>query len=155
MLIARKNLVQEKIRFALSVGGVALAIMLVLILEGFQAGMFRPITSYLETSRGAIVVAQDGVSSLLGATSVLPPGLPARVEGVRGVARAVPILTRFVILDLHDKKQPAYLVGYDPKVGGGPWEIVEGGAPKTDEEMVFDRVLAERHRVGVGDQVEV
>jgi len=155
MLVARKNLIQEKTRFALSVGGVALAIMLVLILDGFQVGMFRQITSYLDHSEGSLVVAQAGVTNLLGATSLLPPGVSAQVEAVEGVHGVAPILSQFVILDLHDKKQPAYLVGYSPGLGGGPWEIVEGREPEVDEEMVFDRVLAKRHEIGVGDWVEV
>lgn len=155
MLVARKNLIQEKTRFALSVGGVALAIMLVLILDGFQVGMFRQITSYLDHSEGSLVVAQEGVVNLIGATSLLPLGTSAQVEAVEGVQGVAPILSQFVILDLHDKKQPAYLVGYSPGLGGGPWEIVEGREPEVDEEMVFDRVLAERHEIGVGDRVEL
>ena len=153
MLVARKNLIQEKTRFALSVGGVALAIMLVLILDGFQVGMYRQITSYLDHSEGSLVVAQEGVVNLIGATSLLPLGTRAQVEAVEGVQGVAPILSQFGILDLHDKKQPAYLVGYSPELGGGPWEIVEGREPEVDEEMVFDRVLAERHAIGVGDRV--
>ena len=155
MLVARKNLIQEKTRFALSVAGVALAIMLVLILDGLLVGMFRQVTSYLEHTTGAIVVAQEGVTNLLGATSLLPTEAEARVGGVRGVREVVPILSQFVILDLHGKKQPAYLVGYSSERGGGPWEIVEGREPRNDREMVFDRVLGERHGLGIGDLVEV
>jgi putative ABC transport system permease protein len=155
MLVARRNLTQEKTRLALSIGGVALAIMLMLILDGFQVGMYQQITSYLEHSPGSVVVAQEGVGNLLGATSLLPLGATSQVQTVEGVAHAVPILSQFVILDLHGKKQPAYLVGYSPELGGGPWEIVEGRQPTTDEEMVFDRILARRHEIGVGDEVEV
>ena len=78
-----------------------------------------------------------------------------KAETIRGVDEAIPILSQFVILDLHEKKQPAYLVGYDPKQGGGPWELAAGREPRTKREMVFDRILAERHSVQIGDQVEV
>jgi putative ABC transport system permease protein len=155
MLVARRNLTQEKTRFALSVGGVALAIMLVLILDGVLAGMYRQITAYLDHSEGSVVVAQEDVVNLFGATSLLPADTEERVAGVRGVKEVVPILSRFVILDLHGRKQPAYLIGYDEELGGGPWEIVEGRQPRNDKEMVFDRVLAERHGLGMGDLVEV
>jgi putative ABC transport system permease protein len=117
--------------------------------------MFRQITSYLDHSDGTVVVAQEGVTNLLGATSLLPAETEARVAGLRGVKAVVPVLSRFVILDLHGKKQPAYLVGYSPELGGGPWEIVEGREPRNDREMVFDRVLAERHGLAIGDLVEV
>lgn len=155
MFLAGRNLYQDKICLALSVSGVALAVMLILILNGFLAGMNRQITLYLNRSPGSIVVAQKGVVNLLGATSLLPPGVAARAKGILGVDRVIPILSQFVILDLHDKKQPAYLVGYDPRLGGGPWEIAAGRQPETDREVVLDRVLAARHGLKIGEQLEI
>lgn len=154
MFLAHRNLFKDKTRLALSIGGVALAVMLILLLNGFLSGMNRQITSYLDHTPGLLVVAQSGVSNLLGATSLLPPGA-AEVENVEGVAKVAPILSQFVILDLHGKKQPAYLVGYLPEKGGGPWQIAEGRAPEADDEVVFDRVLAERHNMRLGDSFEI
>src|SRR3990172_8603084 len=155
MSLALRNLLKDKTRMALSVGGVALAVTLILVLNGFLTGMYRQITSYLDHSSGSVVVAQEDVVNLLGATSLLPTGIASLAKAVRGVRDAVPILSQFVILDLHGKKQPAYMVGYDPKLGGGPWELIAGRQPRTKVEMVFDRVLAARHSLNIGDQVEV
>lgn len=155
MQIAQRNLLKDKTRLGLSVGGVALAVMLILLLNGFLAGMNRQITAYLDRSPGSLVVAQSGVANLLGATSLLPPGITAAAEQVEGVAEVVPILSQFVILDLHSKKQPAYLVGYLPELGGGPWEIAAGREPKTGAEVVFDSVLASRHGIQLGDTLEI
>lgn len=155
MSLARRNLFQDKTRLALSIGGVALAITLILVLKGFLAGMNRQITSYLDHSPGSIVVAEEDVVNLLGATSLLPDGISQKSETIRGVDEAIPILSQFIILDLHEKKQPAYMVGYDPDQGGGPWELVAGRAPRSKREMVFDQVLADRHGLKLGDEVEV
>lgn len=155
MSLARRNLFQDKTRLALSIGGVALAVMLILILKGFLTGMNRQITSYLDRSPGSIVVAEEDVVNLLGATSLLPKGMDEKAERIRGVEQVTPILSQFIILELHEKKQPAYMVGYDPELGGGPWKLVAGRAPRAKKEIVFDRVLAERHRLKLGDQVEV
>ncbi len=155
MSLARRNLFQDQARLALSIGGVALAVMLILILKGFLAGMNRQITSYLDHSPGSIIVAQEDVVNLLGATSLLPEVASQRSAAVRGVDEVVPILSQFVILDLHGKKQPAYMVGYDPELGGGPWILADGREPRAKREMVFDRVLADRHGLKIGDQVEV
>lgn len=155
MSLARRNLLQDKTRLALSIAGVALAIMLVLLLNGLLNGMYRQITAYLDHSPGALVVAQQGVSNLLGATSLLPPGTADSVRAVEGVEAAVPLLSQFLILDLHGKKQPAYLVGYDPAEGGGPWRLAAGRTPAADDEVVFDRVLAERHELALGARVEL
>ena len=155
MFLARRNLLQDKTRLALSVGGVALAVTLILVLTGFLTGMYRQIASYLEHTPGSIIVAQEDVVNLLGATSLLSPETAAEVETVRGVDKATPILSQFVILDLHEKKQPVYMVGYDPDQGGGPWELSEGRQPQAKREIVFDRVLASRHALQLGDTVEV
>lgn len=155
MFLARRNLFQDKTRLALSIGGVALAVMLILLLNGFLAGMNRQLTSYLTFSPGSIVVAQKGVRNLLGATSLLPLNTTNEVEGVNGVVKAVPILSQFVILDFHGKRQPAYLIGYEPERGGGPWKMATGREPQTDSEVVLDQVLAKRHNLQVGDSFQV
>ena len=155
MYLARRNLLKDKTRMALSVAGVALAVMLILVLNGFLDGMYRQITSYLDHSPASIIVAQEDVANLLGASSILPGSTAARVDSMPGVQDAIPILTQFVILDLHEKKQPAYLVGYDPHEGGGPWELAAGRQPRKNREIVFDRVLADRHGLRIGDTVEV
>ena len=155
MSLARRNLFQDKTRLALSISGVALAVALILILKGFLAGMNRQITSYLDRSPGSIVVAQEDVVNLLGATSLLPKGIDEKAERIRGVEEVTPILSQFIILELHEKKQPAYMVGYDPEQGGGPWQLAAGREPRAKKEIIFDRVLAERHGLNLGDQVEV
>jgi putative ABC transport system permease protein len=47
------------------------------------------------------------------------------------------------------------MIGYDPREGGGPWQLVEGREPSSKQEMVFDHVLADRHGLKIGDQIEV
>ena len=155
MSLARRNLFQDKTRLMLSIVGVALAVMLILILKGFLAGINRQITGYLDHSAVSIVVAEEDVVNLLGATSLLPAGMEQKAETVRGVGDVIPILSQFVILDLHGKKQPTYMIGYELRKGGGPWKLIAGREPDSKWEMVFDRVLADRHGLKIGDQVEV
>lgn len=155
MFLARRNLLQDKTRLALSIGGVALAVTLILVLKGFLAGMNHQITAYLDRSPGSIVVAQEDVVNLLGATSLVPEGIFQKAKSIRGVEGVVPILSQFVILDLHEKKQPAYMIGYDPDLGGGPWDLVAGREPRKKREIVLDRMLADRHGLRLGDQIEV
>jgi putative ABC transport system permease protein len=155
MSLARRNLFQDRTRLALSISGVALAVMLILVLKGLLAGINRQITSYIDRSPGSIVVAQEDVVNLLGATSLLPEGIAQRVGAIRAVERVTPILSQFVILDLHGKKQPAYMIGYEPGQGGGPWLLRAGREPRSKREAVFDYVLAQRHNLSLGDQLEV
>jgi putative ABC transport system permease protein len=155
MSLARRNLLQDRTRLALSVLGVALAVALMLLLNGLLGGMYTQISAYLDHSPGQVVVAQKGVRNLLGATSLLPAGTAERVRAEPGVASAIPIVSQFVMLDLDGRKQPAYMIGYDPAQGGGPWQLTSGRAPRTDSEMVFDRVLAERHNISLGQAMPI
>jgi putative ABC transport system permease protein len=155
MQLGRRNLLQDKTRLGLSILGVALAVTLMLVLNGFLNGMYRQVAAYLDHAPGSVIVAQDGVSNLLGATSVLPPGTADAVRKTDGVAQVVPILSQFVILDIHGRKQPTYLIGYEPALGGGPWQLAAGRAPRTDDEVVFDRVLAQRQAIALGDNLDV
>lgn len=153
--LAWRNLFQQKFRLALSIGGVALAMMLIVFLNGFQAGLFRQVTAYLDHTPADLVVAQEDVTNMLGATSLLPASAADLARGVPGIKQVIPIVSRFVILDMHDKKVVAYLVGYEPKVGGGPWALQAGRTPKNDREVVVDGVMAELHDLNLGDTLEI
>ena len=80
MLLAYRNLVKDKTRLFISISGIALALMLILLLNGFLAGINQQIVSYLTNSPGSIIVAQKGVRNLLGATSFLPQVLKPWLE---------------------------------------------------------------------------
>jgi putative ABC transport system permease protein len=153
--LAWRNLLRDRTRFAISVLGVSLAITLALLLAGFESGLYRQLARYLERTPGALVVAQEGVDESLAVTSILPPGALDRIGRTEGVERAIGVVAQFVILDLHDRKQPAYLVGYQPGHGGGPWRLSAGREPTADDEAVMDDVLASRHDVDVGDEFEI
>lgn len=153
--LAFATLWQQKARFVLSLAAIALAIMLVLLLNGFLAGLYQQVTAYLDHIAPDYVVAQEGVTNLLGARSALPADTDDIVRGVAGVAQAIPIISQFVILDLHNKKVVGYLVGYEPKEGGGPWQLKEGRPPAGDDEVVLDWVIAQDHGLRLGDSIEI
>lgn len=129
--------------------------MLVLLLSGFLDGMNAQITSYLEHSPGSTVVAQSGIKNMLVATSVLPKGTRERVLALDGVKTAMPVLSSFVILELGSEKRSAYLVGFDPALGGGPWRLAEGREVASDDEAVVDSALARRHGLAVGSDFDL
>jgi len=151
------------LRLFLSAVGVALAFTLILLLGGVQQGLNKQVTAYLDNTPLDLLVAQEGVENLLGVTSLLPPGTEARVAAVEGVADVVPIVSQFVILDpstssghrLKGKKVTAYLVGYDPERGGGPWSLAAGREPRADDEVVFDQILAANQGLEISERVEI
>lgn len=153
--LAWQNLFQQKVRLALSISGVALAIMLIVLLNGFLAGIYVQITAYLDNTPADLVLAQDGVTNLLSATSLLPPNTEDLARSVPGIDQVIPIISQFVILDIHHEKVVAYMVGYEPDQGGGPWAVSKGRSVGDDDEVVLDRVMAQKHGFALGDTIEI
>ena len=94
--------------------------MLIILLNGFLSGIYAQVTAYLDNSLADLVIAQDGVTNLLSATSLLPVGVADQARGIPGVAQVTPIVPQFTIFDLHEEKVVAYMVGYETDQGGGP-----------------------------------
>jgi putative ABC transport system permease protein len=154
--LALHNLLQDKLRLALSVIGVALPVMLILFLLGLRAGAFRSAVIYLDHAPGSVAVMPKGVrSTSAGSGQFLSPETISAVASAPGVSRVTPVLLIMAITELHGKKEVIKLVGYDAALGAGPWDLAQGREPAADDEVVLDRVLADRHGFKVGDSFEV
>ena len=153
MLLARRNLFHDRTRFLLSVLGVAVSIALILLLAGYRSGVYGQASAYLDNTPGSVVVAERGIRDFLGTSSVLPADAIEAVEATPGVARAIPVVSQFVIFERHGRKDGFFLIGYDPAAGGGPWKLVDGREPVADDELVIDRTTARQHDIAIGDQV--
>jgi len=73
--IATKNLWHEKMRLLISLGGIAFAIVLILLLEGFAYGVFEQAAAYPKNSGAELFVVQDGIEGMQSARSIIPETL--------------------------------------------------------------------------------
>src|SRR6516162_2799079 len=96
MSLAWHNLLQDRLRSALSIVGVGFAMMLMLILNGFLTGLGLQTSAYLDHAPGSVVIARTNVSNFFIPGLPLPPGMGKQVRKLPGVARVVPLLTRSV-----------------------------------------------------------
>ena len=152
--LARRNLFQERRRAALAVAGVAMALLLVLVLQGIFDGAMRQVTAYIHTSEADLFVSQQGVRTMHMSASALPPGIVERLRAERDVAWAAPI--RFApnaFVESDKGRELSYVIGYDGASGrGGPSRLTSGRAPGPGEALL-DRVAAGRLGVGPGDRI--
>ncbi|MBE0475707.1 MAG: ABC transporter permease [Coriobacteriia bacterium] len=153
--VGSRTLLQEKLRFSIAVGGVALAVALMLVLAGMYAGINRQITAYLDNAPADVVVAQQGTRNFLGASSRVPSSAIPAVRDVEGVERVSGVIAQYVVLELHGRKEFTLLVGYRPDEGTGPWAVTEGTADIGDDEVVLDEALARLRGLGVGEDLEI
>lgn len=155
MRLATRNLLESRARFVISVAGIALAALLVLMLDGVFEGTQRQVTAYMDNTGFDVVVAQRGVKNLHMTTSFIPASVLARVRATDGVARADPILYATTYLVSGENRGNAYLIGYEPGGLGGPWDRVAGEVPPPAGQVVIDEQLARGWGVGLGDEIGV
>ena len=153
--LARRNLFADRRRLLASVVGVGLAVMLILLLDGLWAGIQQQTTLYTDNVGADLYVLQPGVRDLTAGASNLPLSTLDRVRAAPDVAWAAPVRTAYVILQLHNRKIAAYVVGSVPGERGGPWAITSGRAPSANDEIVIGSLLADRHGIRVGDRMDV
>ncbi len=154
--LALHNLFQNKIRLVISVGGVALALLLILTLDAIFTGVEKQITAYILNSGADIFVAQSGVQNMHMASSSLPVSIEDEVNVIPGVQAVTPILYVSNMVVIGDERNLAYIIGLPPNVEmGGPWKIASGNKIPNAGEAVIDRNVAEKSGVGIGDEVEI
>jgi len=154
--LAFRNLFQNKVRLVVSVGGVSLALLLILSLDAIFSGVERQITAYINHSGADVIVSQSDVRNLHMASSSLPVTVIDQVKVIYGVQAVTPIhyLSNMVVAG--SESNLAYIIGLpEDAVMGGPWKIVSGNGQPNPGEAVIDHHIAEKSGLGVGDEVEI
>jgi len=155
-LLAQRNLTRNRVRFVVSVGGVALALALTLALDAIYAGVANQLTTYIDRSGADVWVGQSGVRNLHMVASWLPDSVTDEVRAVEGVAQAMPILYSTDTIAAGEERAVAYVIGLPAgALMGGPWDVVEGSARVGPGEIVVDRGFARKAGVTIGDTVTV
>ncbi len=153
--LALRNLFQSRTRLLVSVGGVALALMLILSLDAVFVGMESQLTAYINNTGADVFVAQSGVRNMHMAVSSLEGGVTDRVRAVGGVMPATPIryVANYITLDGEDFI--AYLIGVPPDGElGRPTTVAEGSTAIRPGEAIIDGVAA-RSAAKVGAEMRV
>ena len=154
--LAFRNLFQNKIRLLISVGGVALALLLILSLDAIFTGVEQRITVYINNSGADVFVAQEDVRNMHMASSSLPDSVRRKVKTVPGVAMVTPILYQSNYVVMGDERNLAYIIGLPEQAEfGGPWNISLGRSLPGEGEAIIDRNVAEKSGVTLGDEVEI
>ncbi len=151
---ALRNLWHEKVRLFTSVGGVAAALVLVLILEGAYAGSAGQMVAYIEKSDAEVWVMQEGVSNMHMATSVVPVSKAQQIGEVAGVEAVTPIVYISNVVKANGREWFSYVVGLpQDAASGGPWAMTAGQPNPRVGEVIVPQLLAEKGGVSIGQFV--
>jgi len=125
--LARKNLLHDRLRFAITVSGVAFAVTLVLVQMGLFMGLLAKATITIENADADIWVTSHETPNVDFAHN-FPETTVLRVRGVQGVARADNLLVQFMNLQLPSGAEEGCLVYalQDFESWRLPWSVNEG-----------------------------
>jgi putative ABC transport system permease protein len=156
LLLAFRNLFQNKVRLVMSTGGLALALLLVLALDAILTGIETQVSAYIDRSGADVWVAQKGVRNMHMASSTLSVATIDRVRAVNGVASVTPILFQLGTVAARGDSHIVYVIGLPPSpAAGAPWRVVAGSGVPGAGETVIDRNVAEASGVGLGSSVSI
>ena len=150
--VARRNLTRQRVRLALSVGGVGMALLLILALDGVYTGMLDRVTAYPDNQGAPLIASQRGVATMHMSSSTIPAAAVERLARDPRVERAEPILYTTLLLG-RERQAVSYVIGY--RGAGGPWEITEGRGRPHGAEIVIDEITADRLGIRVGSRIGV
>src|SRR3972149_2567848 len=121
LLVARKNLFSERIRLAISVGGVALSVFLIGIFISLYRGWDEKVGEYAEMVPADLWVASAGATDFISAPPLLPGGAGVQLKLLPEVDTVSPLIVRPVEVAKSggDSGEPFDIqrVGYDPAIG--------------------------------------
>src|SRR3990167_267182 len=116
LLIAVRNLFQEKSRLLISVGWVAFSIVLIMVLTGLYRGWNDKMGQYIRSVPADLWVMQDGTEDMFHTPSVLPLDYESKIASTEGVESAKPFSGRRVAFHTADKQDVGlYIVSYDSR----------------------------------------
>lgn len=150
-LIAYKNLIKEKGRLLITVGGVTFSVVLILLLLGLYLGWSTQMTRFLGNIEADYWVGSRGSSDLSHGISVLPRNTIDQLNETSGIEKVTPLVGRQVSFDFNGKEVYIYLIGQNKDKVVRPYKNIEGKDIPDEGEIVIDVAFAQKEKVKIGD----
>jgi putative ABC transport system permease protein len=145
--LARKNLLHDRLRFVITLAGVAFAVTLVLVQVGLFMGLLNKATVTIENANAEIWVTSKGTPNVDFAHT-FPETAVLRVRGVPGVERADNLIIQFMNIQLPSGAEEGGLVYAleDFTAWNLPWAVNEGNVRdlKRGAYILMDRSAERR-----------
>lgn len=152
--VARRNLLGEKIRLAMSVSGAAFAVLLILLVVSLYRG-WSDASRVLADLPGDVWVAQVGTHDPFRSASLLPSGKAAALGALPGVQLAVPVYARRMAFAQSGRDLDVFFMALGVPAQAPVGASVRSGFLPPRGGVVIDRVLAGNAGLHVGDELVV
>src|SRR4030043_1907584 len=124
--VARKNLLTEKTRFVVAVGGVAFAVFLVVVVMAVYLDARASFTAVIDDTPADIWVTQDGAFDMFHSRSSLPEELEGTVGQVPGVTAVHRVLARQMSFQTGSGEERSFFMAIHSGEGGVVSEEMPG-----------------------------
>ncbi len=152
--VARRNLFSEKGRFAISVAGVALAVLLILIVLALYRGFSRSGQTFRDLP-GDLWVVQQGTTDPFHSLSLLDSQTIAGVREMPGVAAEIPVLSRQMEFDTGGDRPSARFMALDAPTSLPLSDEIRKNYVPAPGQIVIDRTLNRKTGLDAGDTVVI
>ena len=148
--VARRNLFAEKARFAISVAGVAFAVLLIVIVLALYRGFSRSGQTFRELP-GQLWIVQQGTTDPFHSISLVSRSELADAQSIDGVAAVVPVLSRTMEFTVDGRTESGRLIALD--IGAMPVgaETSRRFLPAQGV-IVIDKTLSRKTGLETGDE---
>lgn len=154
--LARRMATGDPGRFAITVLGVAFAVVLLFVLFGTLEGVRREANGYVAGRPVAAWVGQPGAGNLIRSTSFLQASIGARLAEVPGVGAVAPLLRVIATMTVPTGDEvTVFLLGIEPDSPLTWPDVARGATTLAPGEIVVDRAFASLHGLALGDTVRV
>jgi ABC-type lipoprotein release transport system permease subunit len=140
----------------LTVGGIALCVVLMLFLLAVYRGVADGSVEYIRHNEADLWVLQGNATNILRGSSILSTGHGTILRSIPGVNSASPVFFLLSTIKHASQSATVYLTGYDPATGvGAPPALAEGRNIQNDSEIVIDQSFARRFHLNVSDSLRL
>ncbi len=145
--IARKNLLDDKIRLIVSIGGVTFAVILILVVRSLYEGYYRELGVFVDGLPVDLWVTQTDSGGLV-YNSTVQEDLGAKIAQTPGVSRVIPMDRQRVRLNYHGRAADVIAMAFNMPQSSGPSIGLNLPSPG---DITIDATTAKKCGIKVGD----
>ena len=146
----------QPLRLALTVGGIALCIVLMFFLLAVYRGVADGSVDYIRHNRADFWVLQRNATNILRGSSLVSAAQAEGIGRFPEVQSVSQVLLLLASVKKETKVRTVFLTGFEPGPGwGGPPRLTAGRNIVQDTEIILDRSFAAKYRFRLGDEVAV
>ena len=150
--IARRNLLADKVKLIVAVGGVTLAIVLIIVVHSLYQGVRRETDTFIRNLPGDVWIVQRGTTDLVFSNSMLPDTSASAVRTVDGVRHVYALNGRLMAFEVDGREVRTYVMALEFVGGVGAPEGTEFVPEKGT--IILDHTFAKQTGLSEGDELK-